>query len=307
MIPCVAISMGDPLGIGPEVVALALTDLKVRAVLDPVVFGDRATLQRAAELRGVPLVARVVQVGRLPARPSAEEAGAAALEYVDRAARTVIAGEARALCTAPLSKERVALRKPDFVGHTEHLAAMTGAQVAMMLAGPRLRVVLATNHLALADVPRKITAARIAFVTGLAARELRERWGIERPRIAVCGLNPHAGDGGIFGDEEARIVAPAIEKARADGVDASGPHPADGLFPRAARGDYDAVVALYHDQGLIPAKLLDFAQTVNVTLGLPWPRTSPDHGTADDIAGQGKADPTPMISALLLAARLSQR
>ena len=307
MTPCVAISMGDPLGIGPEVVALALTALEVRAVLDPVVFGDRATLLRAARLRGVPFEARVVQVGSLAERPSAEEAGAAALEYVDRAARTVAAGEARALCTAPLSKERVALRKAGFVGHTEHLARMCGANVAMMLAGPRLRVVLATNHLALADVPRRITAEQIAFVTELAARELRERWGIARPRIAVCGLNPHAGDGGIFGDEEARIVAPAIEKARAAGVDASGPHPADGLFPRAARGDYDAVVALYHDQGLIPAKLLDFTGTVNVTLGLPWPRTSPDHGTADDIAWQGTADPQPMISALLLAARLAQR
>lgn len=306
-LPCVAISMGDPLGIGPEVVALALTSLEVRARLDAIVFGDRATLERAAALRGVPFEARVVPVGTLAAKPSAEEAGAAALAYVDRAARTVIAGEARALCTAPLSKERVALRKPDFVGHTEHLAAVTGARVAMMLAGPRLRVVLATNHLALAEVPRTITTAQIAFVTALAARELRERWGIARPRVAVCGLNPHAGDGGIFGDEEARIVAPAVEKARAEGVDASGPHPADGVFPRAARGDYDAVVALYHDQGLVAAKLLDFTETVNVTLGLPWPRTSPDHGTADDIAWQGKADPGPMISALLLAARLTAR
>ena len=307
MTPSVAISMGDPLGIGPEVVALALCELKVRAVLDAVVFGDRAVLERAAELRGVPFEARIVQVGKLSPKPTAQEAGAAALAYVDRAARTVVAGEAKALCTAPLSKERVALSRPEFVGHTEHLAQMTGARVAMMLAGPRLRVVLATNHLALAAVPRKITADQIAFVTQLASRELRERWGIEKPRVAVCGLNPHAGDGGIFGDEEERIVGPAVARARAAGVDASGPHPADGLFPRAAQGDYDAVVALYHDQGLIPAKLLDFAQTVNVTLGLPWPRTSPDHGTADDIAGKGVSDPQPMISALLLAAQLAAR
>jgi len=177
----------------------------------------------------------------------------------------------------------------------------------MMLAGPRLRVVLATTHLALAEVPRRLSAEQIAFVAQLVSRELRERWGIASPRIAVCGLNPHAGEGGIFGDEEARIVAPAIAQARAAGVDATGPHPADGLFPRAVRGDCDAVVALYHDQGLIPAKLLDFAETVNVTLGLPFPRTSPDHGTADDIAWQGKADARPMISALLLAARLAQR
>jgi 4-hydroxythreonine-4-phosphate dehydrogenase len=297
--------MGDPLGIGPEVLALALCELEVRARLDAVVFGDKATLERAARLRGVPFAARVVQVGTLAQSPSPVEAGMAALSYVDRAARAVVAREAKALCTAPLSKERVAISASHFVGHTEHLAASAGARVAMMLAGPRLRVVLATNHLALADVPRRLSTGQIAFVIQLAARELRERWGIAAPRIAVCGLNPHAGDGGIFGDEEARIVAPAIAQARAAGVDATGPHPADGLFPRAARGRHDAVVALYHDQGLIPAKLLDFAETVNVTLGLPFVRTSPDHGTADDIAWKGEADPRPMISALLLASRLA--
>ena len=306
MIPSVAISMGDPRGIGPEVLVLALTELEVRARLDAVVFGDKTTLVRAARMRGVPFEARVVQVGSLSQDPSPAEAGAAALEYVERAARTAVAREVKALCTAPLSKERVALSSPNFVGHTEYLAKRAGVRVAMMLAGPRLRVVLATTHLAIADVPRKLSADQIAFVTLLAARELRDRWGIPAPRIAICGLNPHAGDGGIFGDEEARIVAPAIAQAAAAGVDATGPHPADGLFPRAVRGQYDAVVALYHDQGLIPAKLLDFAETVNVTLGLPFVRTSPDHGTADDIAWKGKADPKPMISALLLAAKLAK-
>jgi 4-hydroxythreonine-4-phosphate dehydrogenase len=305
VIPSVAISMGDPLGIGPEVLALALCTPEARAHLDPVVFGDKATLDRAARLRGVPFSARLVQVGTLAQGPSPAEAGAAALSYVDRAARAVVAREAKALCTAPLSKERVAISAPLFVGHTEHLARSAGARVAMMLAGPRLRVVLATNHLSLADMLRMLTPNQITFVIELAARELREKWGIAAPRIAVCGLNPHAGDGGIFGDEEARIVAPAIAQARAAGVDATGPHPADGLFPQAARGQHDAVVALYHDQGLIPAKLLDFAETVNVTLGLPFVRTSPDHGTADDIAWKGTADPRPMISALLLAARLA--
>ena len=165
---------------------------------------------------------------------------------------------------------------------------------------------LATNHLSLAEVTRSLTSGQIAFVAGLAARELRQGWDIAAPRIAVCGLNPHAGDGGIFGDEDERIVAPAVAQAKAAGVDATGPWPADGLFPRAARGEFDAVVALYHDQGLIPAKLLDFQSTVNVTLGLPFTRTSPDHGTADDIAWKGNADPQPMISALLLAARLAK-
>jgi len=304
MLP-VAISMGDPLGIGPEVVAVALADARIRAALEPVVFGDLATLQRAARLRGVAFDAPVVEVGSPGADPSARQAGALALGCVDRAARACIAREARALCTAPLSKHRVSLSAPGFVGHTEHLAAMTSTRVAMMMAGPRLRVVLATNHLALAEVPRKISAGQIAFVARLAAQELCERWGIAAPRIAVCGLNPHAGDGGIFGDEEERVVKPAVDRARAAGVLASGPWPADGLFPLAARGEYDAVIALYHDQGLIPAKLLDFAATVNVTLGLPFPRTSPDHGTADSIAWKGSADAEPMISALLLAARLS--
>ena len=299
--------MGDPLGIGPEVVALALSDLQVRAMLDPVVFGDKATMVRAAALRGVPFEARLVQVGTLPGKPSPEEAGAAALSYVERAARAAIAREAQALCTAPLSKHRVALRAPGFMGHTEHLAQMTGSDVAMMMAGPRLRVALATTHLSLADVPRRLDAEEIAFIISLTSRELRDKFGIEKPRVAVCGLNPHAGDGGIFGDEEKRLVAPALLQAQREGVDASGPYAADTLFPRAARGEFDAVVALYHDQGLIPAKLLDFERTVNVTLGLPFARTSPDHGTADDIAWKGKADPTPMISALQLAAQLAAR
>jgi 4-hydroxythreonine-4-phosphate dehydrogenase len=286
----IAVSMGDARGVGPEVVVAALADPRApRAV----VFGDRAALERAAALRSVAVPERIVQTA------------GGALEYVDAALDAVLAGAARGLCTAPLSKERVAALRPEFVGHTEHLAQRTGARVAMMMAGPRLRVVLATNHLALREVPQKLTREQIAFVTILAARELRERWGLERPRLAVLGLNPHAGDGGIFGDEEARLIAPAIEDARAAGVLVTGPHPADGFFPQAARGACDAVVALYHDQGLIPTKLLDFRDTVNVTLGLPFPRTSPDHGTADDIAWKGIADAEPMVRALQLAARLA--
>ena len=302
----IAVSMGDPLGIGPEVVAAALATPAVRSAAEIVVHGDARTLQRAADLRGAALECEIVQIGSLEPDPAPREAGASALEYVRRAAQACMDGQAGALCTAPLSKQRVALRERGFVGHTEYLAALTGARVAMMMAGPRLRVVLATNHLSLAEVTRSLTSGQIAFVAGLAARELRQGWDIAAPRIAVCGLNPHAGDGGIFGDEDERIVTPAIEQAQAAGVDATGPWPADGLFPRAARGEFDAVVALYHDQGLIPAKLLDFQSTVNVTLGLPFARTSPDHGTADDIAWKGKADPQPMISALLLAARLGK-
>jgi 4-hydroxythreonine-4-phosphate dehydrogenase len=299
----VAISMGDALGIGPEVVVAALQDERVRASVEPIVYGEGAVLLRAARLLGVPFTARLEETVAFGAGPA--QAGASALACVDAAARAALSGRVRAICTAPLSKERVALSVKGFAGHTEWLAALASARVAMMLAGPRLRVVLATNHLALSEVPRKLTAAQISFVAQLASSSLRERFGIARPRVAVLGLNPHAGDGGIFGDEEARIVAPAIAEARAAGVDATGPWPADGLFPRAVRGDFDAVVALYHDQGLIPAKLLDFRETVNVTLGLPFVRTSPDHGTADDIAWTGKADAEPMISALLLAAKLA--
>ena len=305
MKPRVAVSMGDPAGVGPEVVVAALGDPRVLAALEPLVLGDRMVLERAAALRGV-AVPPLREVTRLGERLSERDLGAAALGYVDAGIEEVQRGAADALCTAPLSKHRVSLAVPGFQGHTEHLAARTGARVAMMMAGPRLRVVLATNHLALAEVPRRLTSEQVGFVLRLTARELIQRFGIAEPRIAVCGLNPHAGDGGLFGDEEARLLKPAIDEARREGLFVLGPLAADGLFPRAAVGACDAVIALYHDQGLIPAKLLDFRETVNVTLGLPFPRTSPDHGTADDIAGQGIADAEPMVSALLLAARLAR-
>jgi len=318
-LPRIAISLGDPCGIGPEVVAVALADPRVRAALQPRLFGDRGAYDAACALRGLPLsnfdeftifveTTNLDSAARVPGHPRGDgrEAGAASLAYVDAAIDSVLAGESDGLCTAPLSKHRVSLSHPGFQGHTEHLAARFHVRVAMMMAGPRLRVTLATNHLALSEVPKQLTLEKLAFVIGLTHRELARRFQIAAPRIAVCGLNPHAGDGGIFGDEEARLVSPAIAQARSEGIDATGPHPADGLFPRAVRGDFDAVIALFHDQGLIPAKLLDFRETVNVTLGLPHPRTSPDHGTADDLAGQGKADAEPMISALLLAANLAR-
>jgi 4-hydroxythreonine-4-phosphate dehydrogenase len=185
----VAISMGDPAGIGPEVVAQALADPRVRAQVEPLIFGDSAVLRSAAALYRVPA-------------PEVRAVKGGALAFVNAALEAVLGGSARALCTGPLSKERVARSEdPRFVGHTEHLAVRCGARVAMMMAGPRLRVVLATNHLALHEVPSRLSAEQIAFVTQLAARELRERWGIERPRLAVCGLNPHASEGGTFGDE----------------------------------------------------------------------------------------------------------
>lgn len=324
-LPVVAISLGDVCGIAPEVVAKALCDPRIHAALSPVVLGDRGALEDALSRSGLPafdapgglsaLGARLVEVTRLspedrrPGPPSAARAlaaGRAAAAYLEAALDLVERREAQALCTAPLSKQRTSLAIPGFVGHTEHLAARAGVKVAMMMAGPRLRVALATNHVQLSQVSARLTRAGLLGIIRLVHRELSGRFGLSRPRIAVLGLNPHASDHGLFGDEEERTIAPAIADARAEGLDATGPHPADGLFPQAVRGLYDAVVALYHDQGLIPAKLLDFQGTVNVTLGLPYPRTSPDHGTADGLAGQGAADAEPMVSALLLAAKLAR-
>lgn len=218
-----------------------------------------------------------------------------------------MAGRVDAVATAPVNKEAFRLAGLPWSGHTDLLAHLTGArEVAMMFYSEALRVVLATVHVPLADVPRLLTRDVMESTIALTAREL-PRFGFERPRIGVAGLNPHAGEHGLFGREEAIAIAPAIERCRALGVDVSGPFPADTIFVRARRGEFDAVVACYHDQGLIPVKLAAFGQAVNVTLGLPIVRTSVDHGTAFDIAGTGIADPESMVAAVLLAAKLSVR
>ncbi|HVU52223.1 MAG TPA: 4-hydroxythreonine-4-phosphate dehydrogenase PdxA [Polyangia bacterium] len=312
----IAISLGDPAGIGPEVVARALAARPERRV---VVFGDPVVLVAAAERAGVARVApdslRVVTTLRandvVPGRPN-EASARAQLAYLEGATDAVLRGECAALVTAPISKEWIARAGFTFPGHTEYLAARAGVtEFAMMLAGPRLRVVVATTHLALRDVPAALTPAGIASTIALTAEALARGFRIAAPRVAVAGLNPHAGEAGRFGDEERRLVEPALDLARsrlaAAGVDAviTGPHVPDVVFRQAAGGAFDAVVALYHDQGLIPVKLLHFDEAVNVTLGLPFPRTSPDHGTAFDIAGTGKARPESFLAALDLAARLA--
>jgi 4-hydroxythreonine-4-phosphate dehydrogenase len=314
--PRIAISLGDPAGIGPEVVVRALA---VRPERDVVVFGDPLVLVAAAERAGVPRVApdavRVVTTLRpgevLPGQPN-DASARAQLAYLEAATNAVLAGEARALVTAPISKEWIARAGFEFPGHTEYLAARAGVpEVAMMLAGPALRVVVATTHIALRDVPARLTPAGVATQIVLTAEALARQFRLARPRVAVAGLNPHAGEAGRFGDEEARIVEPAITEARARlaaaGVNAevTGPHVPDVVFRQAAGGAFDAVVALYHDQGLIPVKLLHFDEAVNVTLGLPFVRTSPDHGTAFDIAGTGAARPDSFLAALDLATRLA--
>ena len=234
------------------------------------------------------------------------EAGRAAYDAVVRAVDAAMKREVDAIATAPVNKEAFRLAGLPWSGHTDLLAHLTGARdVAMMFHSDVLRVVLATVHIALADVPRALSAASLEATIDLTWHEL-PRFGIARPRIAVAALNPHAGEHGLFGCEEETIIAPAIAACRARGIDVAGPFPADTVFVRARRGDFDVVVACYHDQGLIPVKLVAFGQAVNVTLGLPIVRTSVDHGTAFDIAGRGVADPESMIAAVLLAAKLAR-
>ena len=312
----IGISLGDPAGIGPEVVVRALA---ARPAVPAVVYGDRGVLDRAAAAAGVPALAhhQIVAVTNLGAaevvagRPN-DVSGRAQLDYLDAATDAALAGRIAGLVTAPISKAWIARAGFTFPGHTEYLAARAGGvPVAMMLAGPRLRVTVATTHIALRDVARVLTPEQIASAVVLTARALQDAFGLHRPRVAVAGLNPHAGEEGRFGDEEGRLVTPALELARARlaaerlDVELSGPHVPDAVFRLAALGRFDAVVALYHDQGLIPVKLLHFDDAVNVTLGLPFVRTSPDHGTAYDIAGRGVARPDSFLAALDLAARLA--
>jgi 4-hydroxythreonine-4-phosphate dehydrogenase len=285
-LPRVAITVGDPAGIGPEVAARAAADPRVRAVCEPIVYAP----SEAEEIF-------------LPGVLSAA-AGHAAYDVIVRAVADAQRGAVDAVATAPVNKEAFRLAGLPWVGHTDLLAHLTGApHVAMMFYSEALRVVLATVHVALADVPRVLTRESLEQTIALVAREL-PRFGLSAPRIGVAGLNPHAGEHGLFGREEQTTIGPAIEACRARGVDVAGPYPGDTIFVRARRGEFDVVIACYHDQGLIPVKLVAFGQAVNVTLGLPIVRTSVDHGTAFDIAGKGIADPESMIAAVLLAARL---
>jgi 4-hydroxythreonine-4-phosphate dehydrogenase len=286
MKPRVAITVGDPAGIGPEVAMKAAADPRVRAACEPIVYRPPSSTMFAP--------------GVLSA-----DAGRAAYDVIVRAVQDARAKAIDAIATAPVNKEAFRLAGLPWAGHTDLLQHLTAApNVAMMFYSDTLRVVLATVHIPLADVPRALTAASLDATIDLTAREL-PRFGVAAPRIAVAGLNPHAGEHGLFGREEETAIAPAIAACRARGIDVTGPFPADTIFVRARRGDFDVVVACYHDQGLIPVKLVAFGQAVNVTLGLPIIRTSVDHGTAFDIAGKGVADPESMIAAVLLAAKLA--
>jgi 4-hydroxythreonine-4-phosphate dehydrogenase len=321
-LPRIAVSLGDPSGIGAEVTAAALRALRREIV--PFVYGDPrlfsrelATLRLPVVPHGTPLPARgaLVAVTALPAsavRPGkpVPAGGAAQLAFLEAAFAAVRRGEADALTTAPVSKAQIARELPGFVGHTEWLEERCGgARTVMMLAGEKLKIALATNHVAFAKLLRALTPAGLAETITVTHRAMRDDLGIARPRIALAALNPHAGEEGNFGREEKTLLAEAVRRAARAGAQAAGPYPADSVFFRAALGEFDAVVALYHDQGLIPVKLLDAVggdPAVNVTLGLPIVRTSPDHGVAYDIAGKGKASPASMIAALRLAARIAK-
>ena len=287
MKPRVALTVGDPAGIGPEIAQKAANDSRVREACEPVLYGP-------------------ANESFAPGVLSAE-AGRAAYEAICAAVRDAQAGRVQAVATAPVNKLAFAQAGLPWKGHTDLLGHLTGSQrVAMMFWSEPLRVVLGTIHLPLAQVPAALTRETLDGIIQLTAREL-PRFGFPRPRLALAGLNPHAGEEGLLGEEEARVLAPAVRAAAEAGVSIAGPFPADTLFVRAARGEFDAVIACYHDQGLIPVKLLAFGRAVNVTLGLPIVRTSVDHGTAFDIAGKDVADPSSMVEAVLLAARLATK
>ena len=336
--PVLGITMGDPAGIGPEITAKALAEPEVREKARPLVIGDARVMASAARVahvkQEVRALARVSEATFAPDRievldlANADPAdfaigrvsavcGRAAYEYIERGVRLAQEGAIAAIVTAPVNKEALAAAGVRHSGHTEILAELTGTKAyAMLLMGKELRVIHVTTHVALRRVPDLVTRERVARTIRLGDGAMRDL-GIARPRIAVCGLNPHAGENGLFGDEEQVAIGPAIADARAEGIDATGPYPADTLMSRAAGGEFDCVVAMFHDQGHTPVKALGFRYDeakkawtglsgVNVTVGLPILRVSVDHGTAFDRAGTGTANPESMVEAILVAAEMAR-
>ncbi len=321
--PIIGITMGDPVGVGPELICRALADTQIYECCRPLVIGDPDIVAASLELVHTGQSIAVVDTpgeatyehGRIdvyrtstlkPAQvqwgsPTALT-GRAMIGYITAGIDMALQGRIAALVTCPINKTAMKLAESPFHGHTELLAHRTGAsRYAMMMAGPRLRVVLVTIHVPLRQVPELLSQHGIGETIRITHEALRERFGIANPAIAVSGLNPHAGEGEMFGDEEARLIEPAVLQAAASGMNVAGPFPPDTLFYHAVDGPYDAVVCMYHDQGLIPFKMIHFSDGVNTTLGLPIIRTSVDHGTAYDIAGKGLADPGSLSAAIRLA------
>jgi len=322
--PILGITMGDPAGIGPEIAIKAFDDPELYKVSRPLILGDPNCLAQykplgvtlkeiegPGEASGRPGIVEVLAVSRLdpvllrPARPSIE-GGKAMITAVTRGIDLALRGEIHGLVTGPISKVLMQRAGYSYEGHTELLADLTRApDYAMMLAGENLRVVLATVHCPLSLVPVRLKREGILRILALVHRSLLADFAVDDPVIGVAALNPHAGEDGLFGDEEKRVIAPAVADARALGIDAVGPLPADTIFHKAVSGEFDAVLCMYHDQGLIPLKLLHFSDGVNITLGLPIVRTSVDHGTAYDIAGKGLADPSSLKAAVRAASTIA--
>jgi 4-hydroxythreonine-4-phosphate dehydrogenase len=323
VIPLLGVTVGDPAGIGPEIVLKSAGDPRTRAAR-LLAIGSVEALAAAADVVpeapalnvvSAPAEARFepgtldvvavpsdvpVPIGRLSA-----EAGQIAFEGVERAVALALEGAIDGIVTAPLNKEAIALAGHPYPGHTEILADLTGTRdFAMMLTALKLRVVHVTTHVGIREMLDRVTTERVLTTVRLADRALRDM-GIEAPSVGVAGLNPHAGEGGLFGDEEGRVIVPAIEQARSEGIDATGPWPADTLFGRAVAGDFDVAVAMYHDQGHIAVKVLGFETGVNATIGLPIVRTSVDHGTAFDIAGTGRASADSLVEAIAVGAAMA--
>ena len=321
-LPKIAVTMGDPAGIGPEIVVLAHAQAELFSRCRPVVYGAPAILRRAMSATGTSLEiveegepgpGRIVVAAPCGLRPEEVPFGRPSLPgyvamagYIRSAAQDVLSGKAAAVVTCPITKEGLRAAGVAFPGHTEFLVHLCGgADVVMMLAGDRLRVALVTIHVSLRRALELLSPALIEKTIRITDAFFRKHMGISAPRIAVAALNPHAGEGGMFGDEESRLIAPALEACRADGINATGPYPPDTVFHRAYNGAFDVVVAMTHDHGLIPLKLVHFGDAVNVTMGLPIVRTSVDHGTAYDIAGKGTASPASLLAAVRMAAGMT--
>ena len=318
--------MGDPTGIGPEIIVKSLSVQEPFQVCRPIVFGDRDVLFRAARIQdlsaSLEVIDEIPEDGYRPGKiflfslsqlsvhslrfgQPDRVCGEAMTKYIEEAFRSVASGKVDAITTCPINKQAMNQAGYAFPGHTEFLAHLARASsVAMMFLGARWKIVLVTTHLPLKDVAGSITANRILTTIRLTDEGMKKYFGISHPRIAVLGLNPHCGEGGLLGEEERREIVPAIAQARSSGMGVEGPFPADSFFDFSGRSIFDAIICMYHDQGLIPIKMLDFKEAVNFTLGLPFVRTSVGHGTSYDIAGKGLANPTSLIMAIHAAANI---
>lgn len=325
-IPLLGITMGDPAGIGPEVIAKALAGMTLRRVCHPLVIGSYEVMQQTVKRLRLKLAVRKVEghepmprgdlavldplerpLGAYRTGVAAPGTGAASVAFIKTAVHLAKTGCIDGMVTGPINKEAINMAGCHYPGHTELLADLTKAQESgMMIIGGPLKIMFVTTHVAIKDLSSLLTQAKIEKGIRLAHMAMTTLFGVKKPRIGVAALNPHAGEQGLFGDEEGRVIGPAARAAQANGILASDPMPADTLFGKAARGDYDAIVALYHDQGLIPLKMVAFGSCVNLTVGLPIIRTSVDHGTAFDIVGKGIAEPGSLIEAVKLAARLAE-